>query len=81
MPYLKIVRVISNQANAYGLTRAEQASTPTTYHNLIASKYHISGEADPAVKQKGREIYDGNLAEKVISDAPDLVVCGTYFPP
>jgi len=79
MPYLKIVRVISNRANAYGLTRAEQASIPTTYHNLIAGKYHKSGEADSAVKQKARESYDADLAEKVISDAPDLVVCGTYF--
>lgn len=79
MPYLKIVRVISNRANAFGLTRAQNASIPTTYHNLIAGKYHASGERDPAVKQKAREKYDADLAEKVLADEPDLVVCAGWM--
>lgn len=79
MPYLKIVRVISNRANAFGLTRAQNASIPTTYHNLIAGKYHASGEADVGVKQAAREKYDADLADKVIADDPDLVVCAGWM--
>lgn len=79
MPYLNIVRVISNRANAYGLTRAQKASIPTTYHNLIAGKYHASGEKDAAVKQKARESYDADLARMVLEDTPDLVVCAGWM--
>jgi phosphoribosylglycinamide formyltransferase len=75
MPYLKIVRVISNRSKAYGLKRAENASIPTAYHNLISGKYHSSGEKDPAVIQAARERYDADLADLVIADSPDLVVC------
>ena len=79
MPYLKIVRVISNRANAFGLTRAQNASIPTTYHNLISGKYHASGETDATTKQKARERYDADLAEKVLADEPDLVVCAGWM--
>jgi len=75
MPYLKIVRVISNRSKAYGLKRAENASIPTAYHNLISGKYYSSGEKDPAVIQAAREKYDADLADLVIADSPDLVVC------
>jgi phosphoribosylglycinamide formyltransferase len=79
MPYLKIVRVISNRANAFGLTRAQSSSIPTTYHNLIAGKYHASGESEAVVKQKAREKYDADLAQIVLDDAPDLVVCAGWM--
>jgi phosphoribosylglycinamide formyltransferase len=79
MPYLKIVRVISNRSKAYGLTRAEKASIPTTYHNLIGGKYHAAGEKDPAVIQAARDKYDADLAEKVIADSPDIVVCAGWM--
>jgi phosphoribosylglycinamide formyltransferase len=79
MPYLNIIRVISNRASAFGLTRAEKASIPTAYHNLVAGKYHASGEKDPAVVQKARERYDADLAKKVLLDEPDLVVCAGWM--
>lgn len=79
MPYVKIVRVISNRANAFGLTRARNASIPTTYHNLIAGKYHATGESDPAAKKQAREKYDADLAEKVLADGPDIVVCAGWM--
>jgi len=78
MPHLKIVRVISNKKQAFGLKRAEKASIPTLYHNLIAGKYLASGEQDQVVKQKARERYDADLAELVIADSPDLVVCAGW---
>jgi phosphoribosylglycinamide formyltransferase len=79
MPYLKIVRVISNRANAFGLSRAEKASIPTKYHNLIAGKYHAAGEKDPAIVQTARQRYDADLAEIVLADEPDLVVCAGWM--
>lgn len=79
MPYLKIVRVISNRSKAYGLTRAKDASIPTAYHNLISGKYYSPGEKDPAVIQAAREKYDADLAEKVMQDEPDLVVCAGWM--
>jgi phosphoribosylglycinamide formyltransferase len=79
MPYLKIIRVISNRANAFGLTRAKNAGIPVMYHNLIAGKYHLPGEKDPAVIKKARESYDADLAERVLSDQPDLVVCAGWM--
>lgn len=79
MPYLQIIRVISNKAKAYGLTRAKEASIPTTYHNLISGKYYESGEQDPEKKKAGREKYDARLAELVLADEPDIVVCAGWM--
>jgi phosphoribosylglycinamide formyltransferase len=79
LPNLKIVRVISNKAAAYGLKRAAAASIPTIYHNLIAGKYHKSGESDVAVKQKAREKYDADLANIVLVDSPDIVICAGWM--
>ncbi|RDW67685.1 putative phosphoribosylglycinamide formyltransferase [Coleophoma cylindrospora] len=79
VPNVQIVHVISNKKNAYGLTRAEKAAIPTTYHNLIAGKYMKSGETDPVVKQKAREAYDADLAEIVLQTGCDLVVCAGFM--
>jgi phosphoribosylglycinamide formyltransferase len=79
MPYLKIIRVISNRSKAFGLTRAENASIPTAYHNLISGKYHASGEKDVTVIQKAREKYNADLAQMVIADEPDIVVCAGWM--
>ena len=78
MPHLKIVRVISNKKQAYGLERAEKASIATLYHNLVAGKYYAPGEKDAEVKLKAREKYDADLAKLVIADSPDLVVCAGW---
>lgn len=79
MPYMKIVRVISNRAAANGLNRAKKASIPTTYHNLISGGYLSSGEKDPEIRQSGRERYDGDLARIVLADEPDLVVLAGFL--
>lgn len=73
MPYLKIVRVISNKTGVRGLERAKEASIPTTYHNLVSGKYLKLGEKDPAVRQAAREKYDADLADLVMADQPDIV--------
>ncbi|CAL3970536.1 unnamed protein product, partial [Diplocarpon coronariae] len=75
MPYLKIVRVISNKRTANGLNRASSASIPTAYHNLVSGKYQTPGERDPLLRAAAREKYDADLATLVLADSPDIVVC------
>jgi phosphoribosylglycinamide formyltransferase len=79
MPYLKIIRVISNKAKANGLNRAKNASIPTAYHNLVSGKYHAAGEKDQEVKQAARVKYDADLADIVLKDEPDLVICAGWM--
>ncbi|KAF8863310.1 putative phosphoribosylglycinamide formyltransferase [Acephala macrosclerotiorum] len=79
LPYLNITRVISNKAKANGLNRAKAANIPTTYHNLISGKYYASGEQDEEVKKAGRERYDARLAEIVLADEPDIVICAGWM--
>lgn len=79
LPSTRIVRVISNKKMAYGLQRATHAGIPTAYHNLVAGKYHASGEKDASVKDAARERYDADLASLVLADSPDLVVCAGFM--
>ncbi|TVY81074.1 Phosphoribosylglycinamide formyltransferase [Lachnellula suecica] len=79
MPYLRIVRVISNKKGVEGLKRAERAKIPTAVHNLVTGKYIASGEKDPAVRAAGREKYDADLAKLVLADEPDIVVCAGFL--
>jgi len=69
-----IIRVISNRKSAHGLTRASNASIPTAYHNLIAYRKRFPGD-----DQKAREEYDRDLAELILKDDPDLVVCAGFM--
>ncbi len=79
MPYLKIVRVISNKAKANGLNRAKRASIPTRYHNLVSGKYYQPGEKDQSVKQAARQKYDADLAQIVLEDSPDIIICAGWM--
>ncbi|EAW13952.1 phosphoribosylglycinamide formyltransferase [Aspergillus clavatus NRRL 1] len=69
----KLVRVISNRKDAYGLERARRADIPTEYHNLV--KYKKRHPATPEGVQAAREEYDAELARLVLADSPDLVAC------
>ncbi|KAI1002876.1 hypothetical protein K3495_g5328 [Podosphaera aphanis] len=79
LPYLKIVRVISNKSKANGLNRARAAGIPTAYHNLISGKYIAVGEQDPLIKEAARERYDIALSELVLADKPDIVICAGFM--
>ncbi|KAL9603354.1 MAG: hypothetical protein Q9219_001216 [cf. Caloplaca sp. 3 TL-2023] len=71
----KIVQVISNRLRAYGLQRAREAGIPTTYHNL--KKF---GEQHPELgDDETRDGYDKALAELVLNDQPNLVVCAGWM--
>lgn len=66
--------MISNRKGAYGLTRASQAGIPTAYHNLLAYKKKFEGD-----EKRAREEYDADLAELILRDEPDLVVCAGFM--
>lgn len=78
LPNANISRVISNKRDAYGLTRAQNANIPTTYHNLVAGGYK---KKYPGDTQKAREEYDADLAKLITNDEPppDLVVCAGWM--
>jgi phosphoribosylglycinamide formyltransferase len=69
-----IVRVISNRKAAYGLTRAQEASIPTKYHNLLEYKKRYPDDVGRA-----RSEYDAELASLILADAPQLVVCAGFM--
>lgn len=71
------VRVISNRKAAYGLERAKKAGIPTSYHNLKA--YKDRHQADETGVATARKEYDGDLAELILKDKPDLVVCAGWM--
>lgn len=77
LPSSRIIRVISNRRDAYGLIRAQNASIPTTYHNLV--KYKKQQAATEAGVLLARVAYDQDLAQLILEDRPDLVVCAGWM--
>jgi phosphoribosylglycinamide formyltransferase len=69
-----IIRVISNRKGAFGFIRAEKAGIPTAYHNLLSYKRKYEGQ-----DLKAREEYDADLANLILKDEPDLVVCAGFM--
>lgn len=68
---------VKNRKSAYGLTRAANASIPTTYHNLLSYKKRYPESSI----QLAREEYDAELASIILSDTPhpDLIVCAGWM--
>ncbi|POS87943.1 hypothetical protein EPUL_000697 [Erysiphe pulchra] len=79
LKYIHIVRVISNKLSANGLNRAKAAAIPTAYHNLIKGNYYSKDEQDQVKKKHGREKYDADLADLILADKPDIVVCAGFM--
>lgn len=65
----KIVVVVSDRSNAYGLVRAEKAHLSTLYFPLKA--YLETGLS--------REAYDADLADMTLTYRPDLVVLAGWM--
>jgi formyltetrahydrofolate-dependent phosphoribosylglycinamide formyltransferase len=65
----EVVLVVSNRADAFGLTRAKAANVPTLYFPL--KPYSSSGRT--------REDYDRDLAQHIQEYAPDLIVCAGWM--
>ncbi|MCJ1418060.1 hypothetical protein MMC32_004405 [Xylographa parallela] len=75
IPNAKIIHVISNRKDAYGLHRAEKAGISTSYHNLLKYKKQYGDQSVDNI----RAIYDRDLAEMVLKNTPDLVVCAGFM--
>ncbi|MFO7683716.1 MAG: phosphoribosylglycinamide formyltransferase [Chloroflexota bacterium] len=65
----EICLVVSNRKQAYGLTRAAQAGIPTLYFPL--KPYTEVG--------KSRELYDADLAARILAAAPNLIVLAGWM--
>ncbi len=65
----RIVVVVSNRRDAYGLVRAERAGIPTLYFPL---KPYRDAE-------RSREEYDADLARRVAEYAPDWIVLAGWM--
>ncbi|PNS20515.1 phosphoribosylglycinamide formyltransferase [Sphaceloma murrayae] len=80
LPNTHIVRVISNRKSAFGLQRAEKAGIPTLYHNLMVYKKRFPDPAGPEGKfLSARNEFDKDLANLVLEDKPDIVVCAGWM--
>ena len=77
----KIVQVISNKKNAYGLERAQKAGIPTTYHNLVKyrNKYRDQGLEADVQDKRARNEYDEELSKIILKTSPSLVVCAGWM--
>lgn len=70
-----IVGVISNKKAAYGLTRAKNAGIQTHYHNLLSYTKGVPAEE----VQEARLRYDADLAQLILKQRPDLIVCAGWM--
>ncbi|TID13533.1 hypothetical protein CANINC_004891 [Pichia inconspicua] len=73
-----IVKVISSSPKAYGLTRAEKADIPTVVHTL-KSYYEGIPKENKEERKTARDKFDADLAEMILKEKPDLVVCAGWM--
>lgn len=74
----KIVSVISSSKNAYGLRRAQNVNIPTNVHSLYKYTKDIPKD-DKDARYKARVQFERDLAQVVLEDKPDLVVCAGWL--
>lgn len=75
----KIVKVTVNRKSAFATKRAEQAGIPTDYFNMIKEGYHALGEKVEQTLKEARLKYDAALADRILTDKPDLVVLAGWM--
>ncbi|KAK4096410.1 phosphoribosylglycinamide formyltransferase [Parathielavia hyrcaniae] len=76
-----ITRLIVNRGKAFATTRADKASIPWEYFNLISHGFQAKGDKDALRVQEARDEYDAALAEKLLQGnfRPDLVVLAGWM--
>lgn len=74
----KIVSVISSSKKAYGLTRAVKANIQTKVQSLYPYVRDIAKD-DKLKRAEARIQFEKDLAELVLADKPDLVVCAGWL--
>lgn len=79
LPNATFTRVISDRASAYGLQRATAAGIPTSTLGILPYKKRFPDSSGTPAFQQAREAYDADLAEMVLQDKPDLIVCAGFM--
>ncbi|KAL6940722.1 Phosphoribosylglycinamide formyltransferase [Hanseniaspora vineae] len=74
----EINKVISSSKKAYGLTRASDKNIPTEVHSLYTYTKGLSKEA-VAERKAARELFELELADLILKDKPDIVVCAGWL--
>ena len=74
----QIVSVISSSKNAYGLTRAREAGIPARVHSLYSYTQGIPRD-DKDARSRARIQFEDDLAEMILGDKPDLVICAGWL--
>lgn len=74
----QIVSVISSSKNAYGLTRARAAGIPARVHSLYSYTQGIPRD-DKDARSRARIQFEDDLAEMILEDKPDLVICAGWL--
>lgn len=74
----QIVSVISSSKNAYGLTRARAAGIPARVHSLYSYTQGIPRD-DKDARSRARIQFEDDLAEMILGDKPDLVICAGWL--
>ena len=77
LPRSRIVRVISDRKDAYGLKRAESVGIPTTHNGILPYKKKYP-DANGFFLE-AREHYDADLASHISAEEPDIVVCAGFM--
>ncbi|AMD22510.1 HHL260Wp [Eremothecium sinecaudum] len=75
---IDLVKVVSSSVKAYGLVRASNHSIPTAIHSLYSYTKSISKD-DKKARIQARVRFEEELAELILRDAPDLVVCAGWL--
>lgn len=75
----QIVRLYVNRKKAYAITRAENASIPCRYFNIISGGFQAKGEQNSEKLKEARSKYDAALAEVVLQETPDLVILAGWM--
>lgn len=75
---INLVRVISSNSKAYGLKRALNHNIPVNVQSLYKYTKGLPKD-EKEMRDKARAKYDEELADLILQDAPDLVICAGWL--
>lgn len=75
---VEICRVISSSSKAYGLERAQNHDIGTKVHTLFKYTKSIPKD-DKEERAKARINFESELADLIMQDEPDLIVCAGWL--
>ncbi|QEU58836.1 Ade8 [Kluyveromyces lactis] len=75
---IDICRVISSSKKAYGLTRSSDNGIPAVVQSLYSYTKDLSKD-DKKGRAEARNKFEADLADLILKDSPDLVVCAGWL--